>query len=811
MVVSMKWRPWLPLQSKKFDVRIMVQSIKGLQVIDDDDEKFKGVDFDRLSKLKVEIKWKGSKNIGFRPLKKKTVKKDFSKEVGLSQNGVVLLDDEFKRVCEFCWSKYDMMGDFHPWEVVFLVFYNSKKQTNKMAPLAAPAVLNLSEFASLGDVTEAAINIPLSIINSSFNCSPSLCISLSLVEVKATQELSVEVPRQIMFAPLSPCFGASPLIKKDEASGFKSSLRKVKSLTDFVSSRHTKGKAYQGEGSSDSKFSTGSEGSEYNSPFDTDSFDDTDEAESETKEDSDALNFCNYGTLVHANLAGGAHVVKINCEGDDLFYYSKHKPHSDSSPTEDFGPSVSEQVLKQSPKFGFSWTKGKLSFKSRRVKGEPLLKKNCSEEGGDDIDFYRRQLSSDESLMQLEGSVGSESLISEFGDDYFAVGNWEQKEIMSRDGSLRLQTQIFFASIDQRSERAAGESACTALVAVMADWLHSNQGEMPVKSEFDCLIREGSLQWRNLCDNEYHREKFPDKHFDLETVIQAHIRPLSVIPERSFIGFFHPDGLDECFGFLHGAMSFDSIWDEISRVASELNCNSEPLVYVVSWNDHFFILRVDWDAYYIIDTLGERLFEGCNQAYVLKFNSDTTIEKLPCQTPPKDEKTTQKTSPTAEASSSSKEQETSIDGQELEEEKVICRGKECCKEYIKSFLAAIPIRELQIDMKKGIISSVPLHHRLQIEFNYTTKQQFFPAPVEHIASEIAGVMTATDVQASATVAPIMAADLQAPMSADVPASIMVADLQAPTAADARAPIMVADLQAPRVADVPASMMTVAVA
>ena len=71
-------------------------------------------------------------------------------------------------------------------------------------------------------------------------------------------------------------------------------------------------------------------------------------------------------------------------------------------------------------------------------------------------------------------------------------------------------------------------------------------------------------------------------------------------------------------------MSFDNIWDEISQNGSNSNH-----VYIVSWNDHFFILKVEHDAYYIIDTLGERLYEGCNQAYVLKFDKDTTIQKLP--------------------------------------------------------------------------------------------------------------------------------------------------------------------------------------
>ncbi|KAM3378113.1 hypothetical protein P3S68_010526 [Capsicum galapagoense] len=101
-----------------------------------------------------------------------------------------------------------------------------------------------------------------------------------------------------------------------------------------------------------------------------------------------------------------------------------------------------------------SWRKRKLSFKYPKTKGEPLLKKYYGEDGGDDIDFDRRQLcSSDESSSRGHKSEKiSPILVSEFGDESFAVGSWEQKEIISRDGQMKLQTQIFFASIDQRSE-----------------------------------------------------------------------------------------------------------------------------------------------------------------------------------------------------------------------------------------------------------------------------------------------------------------------------------------------------------------------
>lgn len=210
---------------------------------------------------------------------------------------------------------------------------------------------------------------------------------------------------------------------------------------------------------------------------------------------------------------------------------------------------------------------------------------------------------------------------------------------------------------------------------------------MPLKSELDTLVREGSSEWRDLCENDVYRKRFPDKHFDLETVLESKTRNLEVVPEKSFVGFFQVE--DGVFDFLDGAMSFDNIWDEISQNGSNSNH-----VYIVSWNDHFFILKVEHDAYYIIDTLGERLYEGCNQAYVLKFDKDTTIQKLP-----------------VDSQKSNKKCEHSL----------VSKGKESCKEYIKSFLAAIPLRELQSDVKKGLMaaSSPLVHHRLQIEFHYT--------------------------------------------------------------------------------------------
>ncbi|KAI4310626.1 hypothetical protein MLD38_035590 [Melastoma candidum] len=287
---------------------------------------------------------------------------------------------------------------------------------------------------------------------------------------------------------------------------------------------------------------------------------------------------------------------------------------------------------------------------------------------------------------------------------------WEHREITSRDGHMKLKAKVFFASIDQRSEQADGESACTAL-----------------------SYHRRSLEWRKLCENGTYRERFLDKHFDLDTVLEAQRRPLTVIPGKSFIGFFHPDGMDDGgFDILQGAVSFDNIWDEICRIGSECGCEDEPHLYIVSWNDHFFILKVEKDAYYIVDTLGERLFEGCNQAYILKFDENTTISKVLDVKPSSDEKATVEVKSLQREQEAPKEENTASTGGILvpqpnntngdipeAEEEVVSRGKDSCKEYIKNFLAAIPLRELLADIKKGLMVSTPLHHQLQIEFHCT--------------------------------------------------------------------------------------------
>ncbi|CAL4965803.1 unnamed protein product [Urochloa decumbens] len=267
-------------------------------------------------------------------------------------------------------------------------------------------------------------------------------------------------------------------------------------------------------------------------------------------------------------------------------------------------------------------------------------------------------------------------------------GSWETREFTSRDAETRLRTPVFFASIDQRDDSAGGESACTALVAVLAAALHGNHPAMPTRPELDALIRDGSSEWRRLCDDDAHMARFPNRHFDLDTVLAARTGPtIAVQHDKAFVGFFQP----ESFASLSGAMSFDDIWREISAGGEREPGRAD--VYIVSWNDHFFVLKVESDCYYVIDTLGERLHEGCDRAYMLRFDGSSEMHALP----------------------------TAAVAEDKEKEEVIVTGKECCREFIKRFLAAIPLREeLEIE-KKGAGAGEP-HRRLQIEFHFTVLQ-----------------------------------------------------------------------------------------
>ncbi|XP_059627164.1 uncharacterized protein LOC132269956 [Cornus florida] len=388
-----------------------------------------------------------------------------------------------------------------------------------------------------------------------------------------------------------------------------------------------------------------------------------------------------------------------------------HKPEYGTVESWEEDQPLSYQTM-QKPSLArlLSWNNIRPSFSVLDpLRDAPLLNKAYGENGGDDIDNDRRcHLSLSQPVQDQINIVNNDLKPTGFVDsDPFEIGNWEKRKLVSRDGRLELVTEIFLANIDQRSEKASGEGACTVLAAVIADWLHQNPGILPLRCQFDKLISEGSSLWRNLCKEETNKEKFLDQHFDLDTVLQAQVRPLVVVSEKSYVGFFELENIPNQLEFLQGAMSFDTIWEELQSSQSA----SKEQIYVVSWNDHFFVLKIEKDAIYTIDTLGERLFEGCNKAYIVKFNRESKVHRLQPET--------SNAEVDSERSVESHPNSAGEDDEIKSFKQLICEGQSSCKEFIKGFLAALPLRELQADIKRGIIGEVPLHHLLQIEFQYT--------------------------------------------------------------------------------------------
>ncbi|CAN6906156.1 hypothetical protein HID58_082875 [Brassica napus] len=308
-------------------------------------------------------------------------------------------------------------------------------------------------------------------------------------------------------------------------------------------------------------------------------------------------------------------------------------------------------------KAGFNW------WKRRRLSFSMTWRREPREE--------------EESTTKTPSATESEKPATELSIE---PNRWVAKDLASRDGKSKLRSEVYTASIDQRSEQAGGEAACAAVAVVVAHWFQANPRLInPSETEFDSLITQGSSLWQSLSDEESYLTLFPDRHFDLETIVSAKLRPVRVCTDKSFTGFFSP----ERFASLEGLMSFDQIWDEVEkevRAASEI---VESRVYIMSWNDHFFVVKGDIDGYCVIDSLGERLFEGCKQAYILKFDDSSLMYEK-------------------EASS----------------EKLVCKGKECCREYIKRFLAAIPVAELAAKEEKGNVDVSLLHEKLQIDLHH---------------------------------------------------------------------------------------------
>ncbi|KAI4310627.1 hypothetical protein MLD38_035591 [Melastoma candidum] len=421
MVVKIiRWRPWPPqLVTTNFVVKLVVSGLEGcdrqpvelVAGVGGGEGELGGVG----ERLAVEIAWKGGESGGRRIAGlmgrrrgREVIKRNYTGEERVGEEGGVSWEEEFESACSLVAYKENNAGGcggggFLPWIIGFTVFKGMNHQSRNKVSVMGRTSLNLSEFACSGGKKDIQLKLPVSQSgNDSLEFLLLLSVSLFLVELRASHEAVDSVERAVLPMPcLSPLrCGDVVSAEKDEQSALKSGLKKVKMLTDFVPVRRPK-KASAEEERREGKCSPKSEDGNY--PFDSNSLDDYDEGESEesSKEISSARKSVSYGTLAYANTAGGAN-ARIYVETDDCVYYINRRLNVDTSDSDDAVASISE-------------------------KGEPLLKMAYAEEGGDDIDFDCRQLSSDESLSLGWGKTDEDfsahrSSMSDFGDDNCHVG-----------------------------------------------------------------------------------------------------------------------------------------------------------------------------------------------------------------------------------------------------------------------------------------------------------------------------------------------------------------------------------------------------
>jgi len=104
----MSWPPWPPLSSKKFEVVFIVRRLEGSTSMEKAEE---------VKSKVVEIKWKGQKGVALSSLRR-SIKRNFTREEGLNDAGVVEWNQEFRNVCNFTRYKENV---FYPWEVMLTV------------------------------------------------------------------------------------------------------------------------------------------------------------------------------------------------------------------------------------------------------------------------------------------------------------------------------------------------------------------------------------------------------------------------------------------------------------------------------------------------------------------------------------------------------------------------------------------------------------------------------------------------------------------------------------------------------------------
>ncbi|KAL0317206.1 UNVERIFIED_CONTAM: hypothetical protein Sangu_2134900 [Sesamum angustifolium] len=300
VVKMMKWRPWPPLSSKKFEARITVHHLGGLFP---------------------------------------------------SPNSKILQDFHFSAYKE---------GSFHPWKVSFAVFNGLKQGTNNNLPIVATASLNLADFASAAEKQDGEVDVPLTIPCTYGDGSISLYLSISLLELRNAEDPpEPTIPRPILYFPRSPCYGEMFSMEKEDISTRKASPIRVnifKGLSALRSKKEEGSDGRSSDRSEDVEFN-------YVLDTDSLDDSDEGESE-EVKQDSRVRKSFSYGTLAYANHAGvSIYSNTSSSEDEDWIYYSHRKSDGAHIYPGDIKTPVAEHSTQQNSKLRLlPWRKRKLKL-----------------------------------------------------------------------------------------------------------------------------------------------------------------------------------------------------------------------------------------------------------------------------------------------------------------------------------------------------------------------------------------------------------------------------------------------------------------
>ena len=248
-----------------------------------------------------------------------------------------------------------------------------------------------------------------------------------------------------------------------------------------------------------------------------------------------------------------------------------------------------------------------------------------------EVDLFRSQLlaalASSAAMAQGNHTPGAVTLTP-------GVGFWSRLEVALADevdgDGASVTADVGFGTFDQRSVMAGGASACALLAVANAAWLHSRPDKAPTTSKLDELMRRGCATWRVLCTKPVSGP-FPGGRFDLAAALAAppamsSLPRLEFAPGGSYVAFLQPPGCPPGV-----CATLDAMHEAAASLEACLEAGSRaaPAAAVLSMLDHHVALRFEvGGSVLLVDTLGNRLFEGNTRSYALRCASARDLARL---------------------------------------------------------------------------------------------------------------------------------------------------------------------------------------